>query len=87
MNADGQRARLGYLDELMAKSPKNTRAVPAHIRPMLKSTPTFPVRCKVRLRPITRKPAKVKMFMPKRISLVNTRSYPSAGSNPEAIYA
>ena len=51
---------------------------------MLKGTPAFPVRCKVRLSPITRKPARVKTFMPKRISLVSTKSYSSAGSNPEA---
>jgi uncharacterized membrane protein YfcA len=39
---------------------------------MLKGTPAFPVRCKVRLSPITRKPTRVKIFMPKRISLVST---------------
>jgi hypothetical protein len=39
---------------------------------MLKGIPAFPVRCKVRLSPITRKPARLKRFMPNRMSFVNT---------------
>jgi hypothetical protein len=42
------------------------------MRPMLKALPTCPMRFKVRVSPITTKPARVKMFMPKRISLVST---------------
>jgi hypothetical protein len=57
-------------------SPNNTRAVPADISPMLRGAPAFPVRCRVRLSPITRKPAKVEMFMPNRMSLVSTAPYP-----------
>ena len=33
------------------------------------------MRCRVRLSPITMKPAKVKMFIPKRMSLVNIAPY------------
>src|SRR5215469_6398130 len=66
-----RRRRLAYLDEPIANRPKITSAVPAHIRPMVRGTPAFPVRCKVRLNAITRKPARVKTFMPKRISLVS----------------
>jgi len=51
----------------------NTSAVPAHIRPTLKGRPTAAMRCRVRLRPITTKPATVKMFMPKRMSWVSIR--------------
>ena len=57
-------------------SPKNTRAVPTDISPMLKGAPAFPVRCRVRLSPITRNPAKVNIFMPNRMSLVSTAPYP-----------
>ena len=39
---------------------------------MLKGIPAFPVRCKVRLSPMTRKPARLKTFMPNRMSLVST---------------
>ena len=39
---------------------------------MLKGIPAFPVRCKVRLSPMTRKPARLKTFMPNTISLVST---------------
>jgi hypothetical protein len=39
---------------------------------MLEGIPAFPVRCKVRLSPITRKPARLKRFMPNRMSFVNT---------------
>ena len=58
---------------------------------MVKGTPAFPVRCKVRLIPITRKPAKVKIFMPKRISLVSTGVTPGPdlirkASVPDARY-
>src|ERR1700730_19041812 len=60
-----------YLDHPPAYSPRNTKAVPAHIRPMLKGRPAAAMRCRVRLSPITTKPAKVKMFIPKRMSLVN----------------
>src|SRR5215471_967128 len=56
--AEGLR-RLAYLDEPIANRPKITSAVPAHISPMVRGTPAFPVRCKVRLNAITRKPARV----------------------------
>src|SRR5215469_15352020 len=82
-----QELRRSNVYEFVANSPKSTKAVPAHIRPMLKGTPAFPVRCKVRLSPITRKPARVKMFMPRRISLVSTRSYSSAGSKFRDVHA
>ena len=61
-----------YRDPPPAYSPRNTNAVPAHIRPMYEGPPAAAMRRrKVRLSPITTKPAKVKMFIPKRISLVN----------------
>jgi len=47
---------------------------------MLKGIPAFPVRCKVRLSPMTRKPARLKTFMPNTISLVSTVP-PLAGIN------
>src|SRR5690349_8679711 len=45
---------------------------------MLRGAPAFPVRCRVRLSPITRKPARVRTFIPKRMSLVSTAP-PSVG--------
>ena len=54
-----------------AYSPTKTRAVPAVIRPMLRALLVCPMRFSVRVSPITMKPAKVKMFMPNRISLVS----------------
>jgi hypothetical protein len=42
---------------------------------MLKGRPAAAMRCRVRLSPITTKPAKVKMFIPKRMSLVNIAPY------------
>lgn len=63
------------LDTPPAYNPRNTKAVPAHIRPMLKGRPAAAMRCRVRLSPITTKPAKVKMFIPKRMSLVNIAPY------------
>jgi hypothetical protein len=69
--ARGNLGVASYLDPPPAYSPRNTKAVPAHIRPMLKGRPAAAMRCRVRLSPITTKPAKVKMFIPKRMSLVN----------------
>jgi hypothetical protein len=54
---------------------------------MLKGIPTFPVRCKVRLSPMTRKPTRVKTFMPKRMSLVSNEIYSSVGPNPKGVPA
>jgi len=39
---------------------------------MLSALPACPMRLSVRVIPITAKPARVRMFMPKRMSLVNT---------------
>jgi hypothetical protein len=42
---------------------------------MAKGRPAAALRCRVRLSPITTKPVKVKMFIPKRMSLVNIVPY------------
>src|SRR5271167_3649096 len=49
----------------------NTKAVPAHITAMHKGARAFAVRNRVILSPVAAKPAKLKMFLPKRISLAN----------------
>ena len=54
-----------------AYSAMKTRAVPAVMRPMLRALPACPMRFSVRVSPMMMKPAKVKMFMPNRISLVS----------------
>src|SRR5215470_13250609 len=60
-----------YRDQPPAYSPRKTRAVPAPMRPMLRALPGWPMRFRVRVSPITIKPARVRMFMPKRRSLVS----------------
>jgi len=64
-------ARTHHLGSLPANSPKNTKAVPAHMRPTDNGAPICPVRFKLRLSPITTKPASVMMFMPNKMSLVS----------------
>ena len=64
-------ARTYPLGSLPAYSPKNTKAVPAHMRPTDNGAPIWPVRFKLRLSPIRAKPASVMMFMPNKMSLVS----------------
>ena len=61
-----------YPDQPPAYSPRKTRTVPAAMRPMLNALPACPIRFRVIVSPITANPARVRMFMPKRISLVST---------------
>src|ERR1700757_2244130 len=61
-----------YPGQPPAYSPRKTRAVPAVMRPMLKPLPACPIRFSVSVSPITMKPARLSMFMPKRMSLVST---------------
>src|SRR5215813_3054489 len=44
------------------------------MRPMLKALPVCPLRFRAKVRPITTKPARVRIFIPKRMSLVNALS-------------
>jgi indole-3-acetate monooxygenase len=62
---------LRHPDQPPAYSPKNTRAVPAPIRPMLNNLPACPIRFRVRVSPIRAKPASVMMFMPNKMFLVS----------------
>ena len=64
-------ARSYHLGSLPEYSPKNTKAVPAHMRPTDNGAPICPVRFKLGLSPITTKPANVMMFMPNKMSLVS----------------
>jgi DDE superfamily endonuclease len=64
--------KASYPGQPRAYSPRKTRAVPAVMRPMLKPLPACPIRFSVSVSPITTKPARVRMFMPKRMSLVST---------------
>jgi hypothetical protein len=60
--------------------------VPVAMRPIPKTLLVCPIRFRVRVSPITTKPAKVKMFMPKRMSLVSNGLTPSSvavGSFPQ----
>jgi hypothetical protein len=50
----------------------NTKAVPAHIRPMLKALPVRPERLSASVTPITTKPARLSRLNPEMISLVST---------------
>jgi WD40 repeat protein len=54
-----------------AYRPANTRAVPTPITPKHRGTPARPIRRRVRPNPVMIRPTKVRMFMPKRMSLVS----------------
>ena len=71
VNALASRPVARYQRPPRAYSPTKTRAVPATMRPMLSALPACPMRFSVRVSPITMKPAKVRMFMPSRMSLVS----------------
>jgi hypothetical protein len=73
--------RRRYLDQPPAYSPRNTKAVPAVMRPMLRTLPACPMRLSVRVIPSTTKPARITMFMPNRslVSIAPYRTKPEVG--------